>query len=150
MNKGTHQYESDSRNKDIKISINGEMFSRDEAKISVFDSGFLLGDGVWEGIRLHNEKLCFLEEHLTRLYDGAKSIDMHIEKNIKEYKELDELYKKNELLKQELIEFEQQLITIKEKESKKSGRGYHLMEHYGTSPNVIYLKKIEKNNSHSN
>ena len=51
-----------------------------DASISVFDSGFLLGDGVWEGIRLHNEKLCFLEEHLTRLYDGAKSIDMKIEK----------------------------------------------------------------------
>ena len=87
MNKGTHEYKSDPRNKNIKISINGEMFSRDEAKISVFDSGFLLGDGVWEGIRLHNEKLCFLEEHLTRLYDGAKSIDMHIEKNIKEMKQ---------------------------------------------------------------
>ena len=87
MNKGTHEYETDSRNKNIKISINGEMFSRDEAKISVFDSGFLLGDGVWEGIRLHNEKLCFLEEHLTRLYDGAKSIDMHIKKSIKEMKQ---------------------------------------------------------------
>ena len=84
MNKGTHEYESDPRNKDIKISINGEMFLRDEAKISVFDSGFLLGDGVWEGVRLHNEKLCFLEEHLTRLYDGAKSIDMNIEKTIEE------------------------------------------------------------------
>ena len=81
MNKGTHEYESDPRNKDIKISINGEMFAREEAKVSVFDSGFLLGDGVWEGIRLHNGKLCFLDEHLTRLYDGAKSIDMKIEKS---------------------------------------------------------------------
>ena len=87
MNKGTHEYESDPRNKDIRISINGEMFLRDEAKISVFDSGFLLGDGVWEGIRLHNEKLCFLEEHLTRLYDGAKSIDMKIEKTSEEMKQ---------------------------------------------------------------
>ena len=87
MNKGTHEYESDPRNKDIKISINGEMFLRDEAKISVFDSGFLLGDGVWEGIRLHNEKLCFLEEHLTRLYNGAKSIDMNIKKTIEEMKQ---------------------------------------------------------------
>ena len=87
MNKGTHEYESDPRNKDIRISINGEMFLRDEAKISVFDSGFLLGDGVWEGIRLHNEKLCFLEDHLTRLYDGAKSIDMNIKKTIEEMKQ---------------------------------------------------------------
>ena len=67
MNKGTHEYVIDPRNKEIKISINGEFFEREEAKISVFDSGFLLGDGVWEGIRLHNGKLCFLDEHLTRL-----------------------------------------------------------------------------------
>ena len=87
MNKGTHEYESDPRNKDIKISINGEMFAREEAKVSVFDSGFLLGDGVWEGIRLHNGKLCFLDEHLTRLYDGAKSIDMKIGKSVEEMKQ---------------------------------------------------------------
>ena len=87
MNKGTHEYVSDPRNKEIKISINGEIFEREEAKISVFDSGFLLGDGVWEGIRLHNGKLCFLDEHLTRLYDGAKSIDMKIGKTVKEIKE---------------------------------------------------------------
>ena len=87
MNKGTHEYVSDPRNKEIKISINGEIFEREEAKISVFDSGFLLGDGVWEGIRLHNGKLCFLDEHLTRLYDGAKSIDMKIGKTVKEMKE---------------------------------------------------------------
>tara|TARA_B100000029_G_C17563616_1_gene954315 strand:+ start:200 stop:1081 length:882 start_codon:yes stop_codon:yes gene_type:complete len=87
MNKGTHEYVSDPRNKEIKISINGEFFEREEAKISVFDSGFLLGDGVWEGIRLHNRKLCFLDEHLTRLYDGAKSIDMKIGKTVKEMKQ---------------------------------------------------------------
>ncbi len=87
MNKGTHEYVSDPRNKKIKISINGEFFEREEAKISVFDSGFLLGDGVWEGIRLHNGKLCFLDEHLTRLYDGAKSIDMKIGKTVKEMKQ---------------------------------------------------------------
>ena len=87
MNKGTHEYVIDPRNKEIKISINGEFFEREEAKISVFDSGFLLGDGVWEGIRLHNGKLCFLDEHLTRLYDGAKSIDMKIGKTVKEMKQ---------------------------------------------------------------
>jgi len=98
MNKGTHEYESDPRNKDIKISINGEMFAREEAKVSVFDSGFLLGDGVWEGIRLHNGKLCFLDEHLTRLYDGAKSIDMKIGKTIEEMKrEIEKVLNTNEM-----------------------------------------------------
>ena len=67
----THDYVKDSRNDNIKIYINGEYYHRSEAKISVFDSGFLLGDGVWEGIRLHNGKLCFIEEHIQRLYHGA-------------------------------------------------------------------------------
>ena len=54
----------DKRNEDIKIYINGEFFHRDQAKISVFDSGFLLGDGIWEGIRLVNNSWLFLDEHL--------------------------------------------------------------------------------------
>ena len=54
------------------------MFHRNEAKISVFDSGFLLGDGVWEGIRLHKSKLVFIEEHLDRLYASAEGISLHI------------------------------------------------------------------------
>ena len=61
MNRGTHQYLEDPRNENILIYINGEIVPRSEAKISVFDSGFLLGDGVWEGIRLHNGKMVFLE-----------------------------------------------------------------------------------------
>jgi len=75
---GTHDYLDDPRNGSIRISINGEMFPRDEAKVSVFDSGFMLGDGVWEGIRLHRGRLLFLEAHLDRLYEGAKAIDMDI------------------------------------------------------------------------
>ena len=78
MENNTHSYIQDERNKNIKIYINGEIYNRSTAKISVFDSGFLLGDGVWEGIRLHNGKLCFLNEHLTRLYDGAKQIHIDI------------------------------------------------------------------------
>ena len=74
MAKGTHSYVEDQRNKNIIIYINGEFFPRNEAKISVFDSGFLLGDGVWEGIRLHNGKLCFIEEHIQRLYHGAEKL----------------------------------------------------------------------------
>ena len=80
----THDYVKDIRNEDIKIYINGEYHHRSEAKISVFDSGFLLGDGVWEGIRLHNNKLIHLEYHIDRLYDGAKSIAMGIHLSKKE------------------------------------------------------------------
>ena len=64
--------------KSIYININGELFSRDKAKISVFDSGFLLGDGVWEGIRLHKSKLVFISEHLDRLYASAQGISLKI------------------------------------------------------------------------
>lgn len=78
MAKGTHQYIDDPRNKDIVININGELFARSEAKISVFDSGFILGDGVWEGIRLHQGHLAFIGQHMRRLYDGAKALDMDI------------------------------------------------------------------------
>jgi branched-chain amino acid aminotransferase len=78
MAKGTHQYQDDPRNQNILININGELFVRSEAKISVFDSGFILGDGVWEGIRLHKGHLAFIEQHMRRLYDGAKALDMDI------------------------------------------------------------------------
>ena len=50
----THEAEEDSRNRDIGIYVNGDIFHRDDAKVSVYDSGFLLGDGMWEGMRLHN------------------------------------------------------------------------------------------------
>ena len=78
MENSTHSYIQDERNKNIKIYINGKIYNRKNAKISVFDSGFLLGDGVWESVRLHNKKLCFLEDHLVRLYKGAKQIDINI------------------------------------------------------------------------
>ena len=84
MEKGTHNYIEDQRNENIVIYINGEFFPRNEAKISVFDSGFLLGDGVWEGIRLHNDKLCFIEEHIERLYHGAGKLKIEIGKSKKE------------------------------------------------------------------
>ena len=77
--KGTHEYQDDPRNASILIDINGELFSRDEAKVSVFDSGFVLGDGVWEGLRVHHGKIAFLDRHLERLYDGARALDMEME-----------------------------------------------------------------------
>ena len=78
MTKGTHSYLEDKRNKQIKIYVNGKVVPRSDASISVFDSGFLLGDGVWEGIRLLNGKLVFLDEHLNRLFFGAKKLEIDI------------------------------------------------------------------------
>lgn len=77
--KGTHEYKDDPRNASIRIDINGELFARDEAKVSVFDSGFILGDGVWEGLRVHHGKIVFLEQHLDRLYGGARALDMEMD-----------------------------------------------------------------------
>ena len=74
----THDYEIDSRNEDIMIYINGQFFHRSDAKVSVMDSGYLLGDGVWEGIRLYKGTLIHLDLHLDRLYHGAKAIAMDI------------------------------------------------------------------------
>ena len=74
----THDAEADARNAELKIYLNGDIVPRDQAKVSVYDSGFLLGDGVWEGIRLHNGKWAFLEAHLDRLFEAAKAIDLDI------------------------------------------------------------------------
>jgi branched-chain amino acid aminotransferase len=69
---------SDPRNASILININGELKPRAEATVSVFDSGFMLGDGVWEGLRVHRGRLVFLDRHLDRLFEGAKAIAMDI------------------------------------------------------------------------
>ncbi|MHA7842758.1 MAG: aminotransferase class IV [Winogradskyella sp.] len=73
---GTHNAQEDSRNNKILISINDQLFPRNEAKISVFDSGYLVGDGAWEALRLHNGVLVFLEEHFNRLWQSAKTVGM--------------------------------------------------------------------------
>ncbi|MEM7640308.1 MAG: aminotransferase class IV [Pseudomonadota bacterium] len=75
---GVHDFVYDPRNADIMVSINGDLKHRDEATVSVFESGYLLGDGVWEGLRVHAGGVAFLPEHLKRLYAGAKTIDMEI------------------------------------------------------------------------
>ena len=74
----THDSEHDPRNDAIKIYVNGELFPREEAKVSVFDSGFMLGDGVWEGLRVYNGKISFLADHMDRLFEAAKAIDLDI------------------------------------------------------------------------
>ena len=74
----SHDYIKDKRNKKIKIFINNKFYSRDKAKVSVFDSSVILGDGIWSGIRFHNNKFLFLKDHLDRLYDDAKKISLKI------------------------------------------------------------------------
>ena len=78
MSTGTHEYIDDPRNAGIFVSVSGELLPRDKAVVSVFDSGFVLGDGVWEGLRLTDGGIAFLNQHLDRLYEGAKAIDMDI------------------------------------------------------------------------
>lgn len=75
---GTHNAIEDPRNKDVLIYVNGELFPRNEAKISVFDSGYLVGDGVWEALRLHDGVLVYLDEHLDRLWQGAATVGMDV------------------------------------------------------------------------
>jgi branched-chain amino acid aminotransferase len=94
----THDYEIDSRNDNVQIYIDGQFFPRTDAKVSVMDSGYLLGDGVWEGIRLYNNHLIHLEKHLERLYDGAETIQMGIGISKSEMKSaLEKTLKKNEM-----------------------------------------------------
>jgi len=78
MTQGTHHSADDPRNRDIRIYVNGELHPRTQAVVSVFDSGFILGDGVWEGLRVHHGRIAFLAAHLERLYEAAKAIDLDI------------------------------------------------------------------------
>ena len=78
MSNGTQEYVSDPRNDDVLVSVNGDLVHRDAATVSVFDSGFVLGDGVWEGLRLINGRIAFLDAHLDRLYDGARMLMLDI------------------------------------------------------------------------
>jgi len=95
----SHSYISNPRNEDIFININGELFHRNEAKISVFDSGFLLGDGIWEGIRLHKSSLVFIEDHLDRLYKSAKGISLDIP-----YSKQEIIYQINKVLDKNMMD----------------------------------------------
>lgn len=76
MGSSTHTYRQDERNQSILININGELFPREKAVVSVFDSGFILGDGIWEGLRAHHGRIPFLDRHMKRLWEGAKALDL--------------------------------------------------------------------------
>jgi len=74
----THQAEEDRRNEDILIYVDGRLVTKEKATVSVYDSGFMLGDGVWEGMRLYDGKWAFLDEHIERLFEAAKAIDLEM------------------------------------------------------------------------
>ena len=74
----THDAEEDPRNATVRIWVDGDLVPRDEARVSVYDSGFMLGDGVWEGLRLHRGRWGFLDDHLDRLFEAARAIDLDI------------------------------------------------------------------------
>lgn len=78
MSFGTHAYVPDDRNTTAIFNLNGKLVPRDKAVVNVFDSGFMLGDGVWEGLRVHQGKVAFLADHLDRLWEGAAALDIDI------------------------------------------------------------------------
>ena len=88
MARGTHEAVPDVRNEDVLVYIDGEFVPRAAAVISVFDSGFLIGDGVWEGLRLHNGKLLHLDRHLDRLFATARGVRLEIGKSRYEITEI--------------------------------------------------------------
>ncbi len=74
----THDAEEDARNRDILIYINGELYPREEAKVSVYDSGFLLGDGMWEGMRLYDGHWAFFEDHMDRFFGSCYAVGLDV------------------------------------------------------------------------
>jgi branched-chain amino acid aminotransferase len=76
MGFGTHAYIPDARNDSVLFNLNGTLVPRDKAVVNVFDSGFMLGDGVWEGIRVHQGKMAFLDDHMDRLWEGMAALKM--------------------------------------------------------------------------
>jgi branched-chain amino acid aminotransferase len=83
----THQAEEDARNEAILIYVNGRIVPKAEALVSVYDAGFMLGDGVWEGIRLYDGCWAFLDEHIERLFEAAKAIDLDIRMTLDQVKQ---------------------------------------------------------------
>jgi len=78
MSFGTHAYVPDDRNGSVLFNVNGTLVPRNKAVVNVFDSGFMLGDGVWEGLRVHQGRVAFLKDHLDRLWEGAAALDIDI------------------------------------------------------------------------
>ena len=75
---GSQDFTADPRNDKVELYLNGDFVPRDKAMVSVFDAGWILGDGIWEGLRNHGGRLAFMERHLDRLFMGATAIDLDI------------------------------------------------------------------------
>ena len=90
---GSQDFAADPRNASLKVWLNGSLLPKDDARISVFDAGFVLGDGLWEGLRLHKGALIFLDEHLERLYSGAKETELEEQEEGEEKKKLSDRIK---------------------------------------------------------
>ena len=78
MERGTHAHTTDPRNESVLVYLNGQLVPKERAVVSVMDAGFILGDGIWEGMRIYNGRVAFIEQHLDRLMEGAKAIDLDI------------------------------------------------------------------------
>lgn len=99
MSFGTHSYIPDPRNADILINLNGELKPRAEATVSVLDAGFMMGDGVWEGLRVHHGKVAFWSEHKARLAEGLSALHMDLGISMDELRSrIDETLKANEMI----------------------------------------------------
>jgi branched-chain amino acid aminotransferase len=84
MTSGSHSYDDDPRNATVWISVNGSLHRRPDAKVSVLDAGFLLGDGIWESMHLHHGRFAFLDRHLDRLFHGARALEIDVGKTREE------------------------------------------------------------------
>jgi len=94
----THAADIDPRNDELKIYVNGNIVPKNQAVVSVYDSGFMLGDGIWEGIRFYNGTWAFLDEHMDRLFGAAKAIDLDLSLSREEFEQaLDETAKANNM-----------------------------------------------------
>ncbi|MCG7519046.1 D-amino acid aminotransferase [Ruegeria sp. Ofav3-42] len=78
LSHSTHDAQEDARNRDIKIFLNGKIVPRSEAMVSVYDSGFMLGDGMWEGLRLYNGTWAFFDEHMDRFFNSCKAVSIDV------------------------------------------------------------------------
>ena len=138
----------DERNSNIQIYINGSFYLRDDAKISVFDSGFLLGDGIWEGIRLVKNEWLFIDEHIDRLFEGCLAVDITLDLSRDEIKEaILETQKINNMTDSAharvMITRGDKIKPFQQPSLSTSGINFIIiMEHSSESPNSIGIKLV--------
>lgn len=137
MTRSTHAALVDERNASVQIYINGEFFAREDAKISVFDSGFLVGDGIWEGIRLHHGQFAFLDRHLDRLSGAARTVDIDIGTRADIERALRETVERNGMTDDVHVRL---MITRGDKKTPSQ----HPSNSTGTGPNVVIIAEHKR------